>query len=502
METTIARQPTGDRAPRGPGFSLRTWVTARRGVWLVAAAAFGAEMAVSARYGYHRDELYFLAAGRHPSAGYVDQPALTPLLARLDRALTGNTLVGLRALGALGLAAMVALTGSMARLLGASGRAQVLAALATACCAEYLGGLHLFTTTTPDFVCWAVLLWLVVRLLISGNPRWWLAIGACAGIAFAAKWNIGFLLAGLGIGMLATPAARPLLRSRYLAIAVAATAVLAAPDLAWQAAHGWPNVPVFQRLHGEAGHNRLVYWPAQAIYTSIALVPLWIRGLAWSLRSPRLRPAGIAASFALLVQFALGGKPYYPGGVFTFLFAAGVLALPRITAVPFWRTCLAGAAAALVALPVLPVTALAHGPVLAINSDLGEQVAWPREVALVARVYASLPAAQRSRTALLAGNYGEAGAIDRYGAQFRLPQAFSGHNNFWFWGPPPARDTAVVAIGVDPAQLRREFRSVRLAGAWDNGLGVPDNEQGAQIYVATGLLVPWATAWPAFRHYA
>ena len=120
----------------------------------------------------------------------------------------------------------------------------------------------------------------------------------------------------------------------------------------------------------------------------------------------------------------------------------------------FGRTCLAGAVASVVALPVLPVTALAHGPALAINRDLGEQVAWPQEVALVARVYASLPAAQRSQTALLAGNYGEAGAIDRYGAQFRLPEAYSGHNNFWLWGPPPAGDTTVVAIGVDLAVLR------------------------------------------------
>jgi hypothetical protein len=459
-------------------------------------------MAVSARYGYHRDELYFLAAGQHASAGYVDQPPLTPLLARLDAAMTGNTLVGLRALGALGLAVMVALTGSMARLLGASGRAQVLAALATACCAEYLGAMHLFSTTTPDFVCWAVLLWLVVRLLTGGDPRWWLAIGGWAGIAFEAKWNIGFLLAGLAIGLLATPAARPLLRSRYLAIAVAVTMMAAAPDIAWQAAHGWPNLPVFQRLHGESGHNRLVYWPAQAVYTSIALVPLWARGLVRSLRSAQLRPAGIAVLFVLLAQFALGGKPYYPGGGYTFLFAAGVIGLPRITAASFGRMLLAGAVTSLVALPVLPVTALSHGPVLAINEDLAEQVAWPAEVALVARVYESLPAAERSRTALLAGNYGEAGAIDRYGARFRLPQAFSGHNSFWLWGPPPARDTAVVAIGVDPAVLRRQFRSVRLAAVWDNGAGLANEEQGTQVYVATGLRVRWATAWPSFRVYA
>ena len=70
------------------------------GIALIALAASGVEMAVSARYGYARDELYFLAAGYHPAFGYVDQPWLTPLLARILAAATGNTLVGLRVLPA------------------------------------------------------------------------------------------------------------------------------------------------------------------------------------------------------------------------------------------------------------------------------------------------------------------------------------------------------------------------------------------------------------------
>src|SRR5690348_1199932 len=101
-----------------PATPAATHTARNRAVWLVAAAAFGVEMAVSGRYGYVRDELYFLAAGHHPAAGYVDQPALTPLLARLDVLLTGNTLVGLRALPALGLAALVLLTAAIARALG------------------------------------------------------------------------------------------------------------------------------------------------------------------------------------------------------------------------------------------------------------------------------------------------------------------------------------------------------------------------------------------------
>ena len=158
--------------------------------------------------------------------------------------------------------------------------------------------------------------------------------------------------------------------------------------------------------------------------------------------------------------------------------------------------------AAPVALPVLPARALHTVPLQKINYDLAETIAWPKLVALVAREYDSLPAAQRRRTTILAGNYGEAGAIERYGPGVGLPQAYSGANNFWLWGPPPAADTAAIAVNVDPALLRREFAHVRHVATFWNGLGVSDDEQGAQIFIATGLRSSWAQAWPAFRNYS
>jgi Dolichyl-phosphate-mannose-protein mannosyltransferase len=492
--------PAPSRLPR----DAPAWRSARfpRGVWVAAAAAYAVELAVSGRYGYQRDELYFLAAGQHLSAGYVDQPALTPLLARLFSVITGDTLVGLRLLTALGLPLMVLITASMARMLGATRAGQVIAALATACCAEYLGAFHLLTTTPVDFTFWTMLLWLIVRLLTSGDPRWWLPIGLVAGVGLSAKWNIGFLLAGFAVGLLATfRSSRPLLRSRYLLIAVGTAALLGVPDVVWQATHGWPNLGVFSHLQGDAMHNRIVYWPSQALYTSIVLVPLWLRGIRWALREARLRPVGIAAIFVIAAQFILGGKPYYPGGVYTFLFAAGVVGLERIAWSRVTTYSVAGVAGAVLALPFVPAATLAHVPLQDINSDLGEQIAWPREVSLIAQVYSGLPPAQRSVTAILADNYGEAGALDRYGPSFGLPQVYSGHNTFWWWGPPPARDTAVVAVGVDPTTLGAEFSSVRLAAVYDNGLGVSDQEQGTDIYVATGLRSSWTAAWPAFRHY-
>jgi Dolichyl-phosphate-mannose-protein mannosyltransferase len=500
--TTRSPAPAG--RPRVTASAVQSTIR-NRAVWLVAAAAFGVEMAVSGRYGYVRDELYFLAAGRHLGWGYVDQPLLTPLLARVDALLTGDTLVGLRALPALGLAALVLLTAAMARELGAGRGGQLLAALATACCAEYLGAMHELTTTPVDFVGWALVLLAVTRLLRRSDPRWWMAVGGLAGLSLDAKWNIGFLVAALGLGFAVTPAARPLLRSRYLVYGVALLIVLAAPDVVWQALHGWPNLAVFGHLNQQAGQNRVLYWPIQVVYTSIALVPLWVGGIRWALRDARLRVVGVAAVAVIVAQFILGGKGYYPGGIYTFCFAAGATAL-SLSGRPLRRRavvyCVAAAVSAVIALPLLPAAALARFPVQKVNYDLGEEIGWPSQVALVARVYDGLPAAERADAAVVAGNYGEAGAVDRYGAALGLPPAHSGANSYWLWGPPPAADTVAVAVNVDPALLRRWFSSVRVAAVYRNGLGVSDDEEGAVIYVAAGLRAPWTTAWPSFRDYS
>ena len=503
-------QPAQPAPPGGSAAPVR-WIA------LIAAVAFAAEMAVSARYGYVRDELYFLEAGRHLAFGYVDQPPLTPLLARLSAAVSGDSLIALRLIPALALAGMVALTATMSRLLGAGRAGQVLAALATATCAEYVGAMHELTTTAPDFFFWTLTLVLVLKLLTTGDRRWWVAIGACAGVASEAKWNIGFLVAALAVGFVLSPARR-LAASRWLAVGGVIAVVLALPDLLWQAANGWPAFDVFAALQQSAGHNRAVYLIAQIIYTGLVLTPVWIAGLVWTLRNPaarRFRPVGIASLIVLVLFLVMGGKPYYPGGIFTFLLAAGSVPLERWLAGrrPLARrirpALVMGAAmvlAALIALPVvlpvLPARTLATVPVQKINYDLGEEIAWPSLVGLVAREYHALPPALRSRTTLLTSNYGEAGAIERFGPADGLPAAYSGSNNFWLWGPPPARDTAAIAVGMDPGFLRREFAHVRRIATFENGLGVSDDEQGAAIYLATGLRSSWARAWPAFRDYA
>ena len=226
----------------------------------------------------------------------------------------------------------------------------------------------------------------------------------------------------------------------------------------------------------------------------------------------------IACVAVIVLQFVLGGKPYYSGAAFTFLLAAGCVPLERrltgrraspslarsSLAPAFWAGAAMVASAALAlpgTLPVLPARVLHTIPLQKINYDLGEEISWPSLVALVAREYRARPAAQRDLTTILTGNYGEAGAIERYGPGDGLPQAYSGANNFWLWGSPPAADTAAIAVDFDPGFLRREFAHVRQIATFWNGLGVDDDEQGVPVYLATGLRTSWAKAWPAFRDY-
>jgi hypothetical protein len=239
---------------------------------------------------------------------------------------------------------------------------------------------------------------------------------------------------------------------------------------------------------------------------------VWVTGLIWALRSPaarRFRPIAIGCGIVIAMQFVLGGKVYYPGGAYTFLLAAGAVPVEawlarrslRTRAVAVAALLASGAVMLPVALPVLPARAMHTVPLQKINYDMGEEIGWPAEVALVAREYRALPAAERRVTTILAGNYGEAGALARLGPSDGLPAVYSGANNFWLWGPPPARDVDAIAVNADLRLLRREFTTVRLVATFSNGLGVSDDEEGAQIYVATGLRSSWASAWPQFRDY-
>jgi len=484
-----------------------------RPVLAIAAGLVVLELAVAGRYGFHRDELYFLACARHLDWGYVDQPPLVPAMARLATAVLGPSVVGIRMLPALAGGAAVVFTALTARELGGGRRAQVLAALAAATSPEVLAAFHLLSTIAFDLFFWSAITLLVVRLLRTQDDRLWLAVGAVAGLGLMNKFNVAFLFVGLVAGLVLGGRGH-MLRSRWLWVGAVLALVIWSPDLIWNARHDWAAFAMLRSLHQENSTlgASLVFIPAQLLVMGPVLVLLWFGGLRHLLRHHFARPLGLAY-LVLLVLFAVtGAKPYYLAGMYFVLFAAGgAWAEGRLGArrpprgIRGWVALITagGVLAVPLTLPILPVSALAEGPWEgSINKDLSATVGWESLVGQIAKVSAALPAAARTHLVIFTGDYGAAGAVDLYGDRYGLPHAISGHNSYWWWGPGGAGNGATtVAVDLPRPYLRTIFSEVIPAGGVANPDAVWSEERGDPIWICRGQKLTWAQAWPSARHY-
>ena len=480
----------------------------------IAAGFLAIELAVSGRYGFHRDELYFLACAHHLSWGYVDQPPFVPFLAWLSTHAFGTSPEAIRIFPALAGATAVVVTALMARELGGGRRAQVLAALAAATSPQVLAACHLLSTTAFDELFWCLACYATLRILRSpAAHRWWLVLGATVGIGLLNKWNIGFLAAALVVGFVFGGRGRVFSTPWPWAAAGIATAFWL-PNLLWNAQHHWAEVAMTQSLHRENGGlgAALSFIPSQVVVVGPVLVVLWVAGLRDLLRDQRWRPIGIAYLVLLIAFMLSGAKSYYLAGIYFVLFAAGgVWAETRLLArrppkgMRGWvALMLAGLVFALpLSLPALPEAAL---PTTSwegnINKDLSATVGWPQFVRQVATIADGLPTRERARLVVFTGDYGAAGAIDLWGDQYGLPQAISGHNSFWWWGQGTASDnSATIAINVPAAYLKTIFTRVEPAGTVQTPHNVWTEERNDPIWICTGQKITWSAAWHSARHY-
>ena len=482
-------------------------------VGAIAAAVTLVELAVSSRYGFHRDELYFLACAHHLAWGYVDQPPFVPAVAWLSTHVLGTSPTSLRVVPALACGGAVVLTGLTARELGGGRKAQTLAALAAATSPQLLGSFHLLSTAAFDDLFWCAATLVVVRLLRTGQGPLWLALGGIVGVGLLNKWNIGFLVLALVVAFVVTGRGTMLLGRWQLAGACSAL-VLWLPNLVWNAQHRWAEIAMTQSLHAENGGLGAVvgFIPSQVLVVGPVLVVFWVAGLRHLWKAPAWRPLAVAYLVLLGIFTVSGGKPYYLAGMYFVLFAAGgVWAERRLDArtprrgVRGWVALMVvGAVLSLpLTLPVLPESTLPSGSwESGINKDLSATVGWRDLVDQVAQTERALPPAQRAHVVILAGDYGAAGALDLWGPAEGLPMAISGHNTYWWWGPAGARDGATtIAVDLPRSFLRTFFAQVRPAGSVRTPHGVWTEERDDPIWVCQGQTRSWTQVWPSLRHY-
>ena len=490
-------------APQTSRFSSVGDRTSARSTLLVGLVSVAVLVAATApfmsRYGWDRDELYFLTAAHHLSFGYVDFPPLIAVAGWIVDQLVPHSLVALRAVSLSAGAATVILVAFTVRELGGGERAQWIGALAWALTPYILGAASIFHPTWLDALAWTSFLYVAARLLIRREPALWLLLGLIAGIGLEAKYTIAFLIFAFVVAVtvggerrwLATP-------WPWLGAAVAAT--LLAPNLIWQALHGWPSVHFFssQNAKTAADTSRGAYMAEQILFLG-SVTALAVAGVVWLWRRG-LRTLALIPVLVTVIFLIERGRSYYPLPADAVAVAAGAIAADRWLRGPT-RYAVLGAAVAFqcavigfagpIVVPFDSTRQLVSSSVWKLGY-FKDEIGWPEMTAQVEHAWTELPSSDRTGAMILAGNYGEASALQFYGRG--LPAILSGHLSWQYWHPAQLPQRFVLTVGYDAPRLQLLCRRWTPLAQIDNRWHL-DNEERGRLIAACALKRPLRSDW-------
>lgn len=473
---------------------------------------------LNGKYGFHRDELDIIMNARQLDWGYVAYPPVTPWIARLGLALFGSSLQGLRLFSAIGQGLSVVMVGWMARDLGAGRSGQWMAGIAAAIAPVALTAGTMIQYMAFDYVCWVAIAFFLVRLLTTEEPRWWLAIGAAIGLGMMTKYTVVFFVAGVVVAILLTPNRRYLL-SRWMWAGAVLAILVYLPNLIWQIQHDFISLDFLSAIHA-----RDIQWgrtkdflPEQLYVANNPLtLPLWLSGLGMCLFFPaykRYRALGIAFLVTFILLWSSQGRSYYVGPAYAMLLAAGAAGLEswvnglsarkqNLALAVAWGMLIVGAIIGVALVKPIPAINSSWWDILSsVNGEVVEMVGWEDLTAQVADIYMAIPEQEKARTVILAGNYGEAGALDLYGPAYELPPVISGANSLWARGYGSFEPDTVIVVGFDLGYAQMYFKSCAFAGRVTNQYGVKNEESTHHtgLYVCRQPRQSWDRMWPSMQ---
>ena len=521
----------------GDSNTTSKWTSGPSLVLYLAAAKLLLHLLTAGHYGIFRDELYYLACAEHLDWGYVDQPPAIALTAWFARNVFGTSLLGLRLLPAIAGAALVWLTGKLTREMGGGRFAQAVASLATIVVPIYLVIHHWLTMNAFEPLIWIGAAWCVVRAINTGRAIYWLWFGVIVGVGLQTKYSVIFFAFGIVVGLILTPERR-FLKNKWIWLGAFAALLIFLPNLIWLVKHDFPFLELMRNIR-ESGRDvargPIAFIADQALIMNPVLFPLWIGGLVWLFlgsEGRRYRILGWAYLVMLVTFIVLKGKNYYLTPAYPFLFAAGAIALERITAGQSFHSSLfrrlplfphllrwlyvalivlVGALLAPLSVPLFSPEgyiryqkALGIEPSKTENQETGplpqyfaDEFGWEDMTRSVAEIYNTLPPDERAQTAIFANSYGQAGAIDFFGPKYGLPKAISNHQNYWYWGPRNYTGAIVIVLGSDGEGDREHFKTVDPVGRTNHPYSRRDEHY--EIFLCRGLNQDLHTLWPSIK---
>lgn len=464
-------------------------------------------LAANGLWGFHRDELLYLAMGAHLDWGFWSNPPSIGLFGWLAQHLPGDGTGSVRLIPALLGAMLVGLTGLLARELGGGRAAVAMACLSALLSPSLLRISVLFQPVVFDVFYWTLAFYFVVRYLNTGRGRWLWWVGLAVGLGLMNKYSVAFLVLGLVAALPLTPA-RTVFTKRAFWGAVGLALAVVLPNLIWQARNGFPVVHHMRDLHEtQLVHVSGVDFVLEQFLNQLPVAAVWVLGLVFlfGARGRAYRLLGWVYAVVVLLLLVLGGKSYYTLGLYPMLFAAGGVWLEE--RVRRWVQATLFAVAAVVAvlvsplsIPYLSVPDMAAygerfvaatgvdapmrwegGRVHALPQDYADMLGWEEVAGLVAQAYRAAP--DGVRTVVYCENYGQASAVERFARGDGLPRPLSFSDSYRLWTPatlPPDAAALVYVnddLGEDVAAL---FADVRLVGT----VATPyARERGTRVYL-------------------
>lgn len=475
MDVAVQARPS-ERVPAFAGLA----------VGALAAAVALIQLAVGWGGEYWFDEAYMLAIGRHHlDWGSADQPPLAPLLAASMDRLAPDSVMLLRLPAVLATAAAVVFAALIAREFGGDRRAQLLTAGVQATTLWITMAGHWLTPYSLEPVQWLLLSWLLVRWIRVRDDRLLLALGVTAGIAAETKFQV-LLLCAVLLAAVTVFGPRELLRRPTLWAGAGLGLLIALPTLLWQARNGWPQLRMGPVVASEAdalSGGRPGVAIALIVMAGLAGTVLSLYGLWRQLRSPELRSYRFLGATALVLYlfFVITlGRPYYLGGLYGVLAAAGALGFQRRREAGARRRWLVWPAYALSAAAAAGMLAISWN---AVRSDVPQSIVDRADAA-----YRALPAQDRDSTVLLGQSYIVAAYLEVYSRD--LPAVYSTNRSYGYFPPPPESARTVLYVGTAPDELRPHFGWCRLL----------DEDQEQAISLCGDRREPWQTLWPRLRN--
>ncbi|OFY61552.1 MAG: hypothetical protein A2V64_06740 [Bacteroidetes bacterium RBG_13_43_22] len=458
---------------------------------------------------FHRDELLYFSLGQHPGFGYASVPPLIGWIAWLMQNIFGYSLFAVRFFPALMGGFMVFLISDLAKELGGSGFARILAALGIIISGFGLRTFILYQPVHIDLIFWTLSFYLLIKYINTQSDKYLVLLGIAAGFALLNKYLIGLLWLSFLVVVPFTRH-RNIFRNKKFWIGILAGTVVFLPNIIWQIVNGLPVIRHFSELARTQLVNvdktgflidQLISPMAATVLTLAGIIFLFV-----SRKVKQFRFLGIISVLIILILMLLQGKSYYTQGLFPLLIAAGAVSWERLLK-RLWSRILLVIILIIMTIPILPIgiplfkaeklisyfknledkhgmtpgRRFEDGSIHSLPQDYADMLGWEELTAVTSQAWQMI---ESKEAAFIYGeNYGQAGAITVIGKKYGLPEAVCFSESFMYWFPykfdPDIK--SMVYINDEPGEdVKALFSKITKVGSITN----PDaREYGTAVYL-------------------